>query len=182
MDKYINIVLPPQFDLIIIKNNDYIKLNLYNKNYKFNFFIKNIHSNVVINKHNNSIKITHKKLFNSHNLVGRTLNNFLKLIDIYEFVKIKFKGKGFKIGFYKNKNIMNFFFGSSHINTFLIKDTIIKKINKYKFVLKSNNFTRLNTISKKITKIRYINFYTLRGLRKSRQQIIKRKGRKGTFM
>jgi ribosomal protein L6P/L9E len=182
MVRCINIVIPPQFNLVFIKNNEFIKINLYNKNYKFNFFIKNKHSDLYINKYNNCVKIEHKNTFNTQNLVNNTLYNFLKSIDIYEFVKIKFKGKGFKIGFYKNKNIMNFFFGSSHINTFLIKDTIIKKINKYKFILKSNSIVKLNTVSKKITKIRYINFYTLRGLRKSRQQIIKRKGRKGTFM
>jgi ribosomal protein L6P/L9E len=115
-------------------------------------------------------------------LISSTLNNFIKLIDIYEFVKIKFKGKGFKIGFYKNKNIMNFFFGASHINTFLVKNSLIKKVNKYKFILKSTNISELNNLSEQIIKIRKINFYTLRGLRKSRQILIKRKGRKGTFM
>jgi hypothetical protein len=77
---------------------------------------------------------------------------------------------------------MNFFFGASHINTFLIKNMLIKKISKYKFILKSTNIVELNNLSKQIVKIRKINYYTLRGLRKSRQILIKRKGRKGTFM
>jgi ribosomal protein L6P/L9E len=182
MVKHINIILPPQFNLIILKNNKFIKINLYNNNYKFNLFMNHLNNNLFLNKYNNIVKIIHKDVSNTQNLINNNLNNFLKKIDIYEFIKIKFKGKGFKIGFYKNKNIMNFFFGSSHINIFLIKNTIIKKINKYKFILKSNNNNRLNTLVKKITKIRSINFYTLRGLRNSRQQIIKRKGRKGTFM
>lgn len=182
MVKNINIIIPPQFEILLLKKNNKLIVNLYNNNYKFNFFLNLKKSFFFINKFNNIIKITHKNIYNNQNLTNTTLNNFLKFINIYKFIKIKFKGKGFKIGFYKNKNIMNFFFGASHINTFLIKNTIIKKINKYKFILKSNNIVELINLSKNIINIRKINFYTLRGLRNSRQMLIKRKGRKGTFM
>lgn len=182
MVKHINIILPPQFEIIILKKNNIIKINLYNTNYNFKFYIFEKKSFFFINNYNNIIKIQHKKVINNQILINYNLNKFLKLINIYEFVKIKFKGKGFKIGFYKNKNIMNFFFGASHMNVYIIKNTIIKKINKYKFLLKSNNLNKLNKLSKKIVNIRKINFYTLRGLRKSRQILIKRKGRKGTFI
>lgn len=182
MVKHINIILPPQFEIVLLKQNKELIINLYNKKYNFNFIINSEKSFFFLNKFNNIIKIYHKNIFNNQILINSTLNNFIKLINIYEFVKIKFKGKGFKIGFYKNKNIMNFFFGASHINTFLIKNMIIKKISKYKFILKSTNIKELNNLSKHIVNIRKINFYTLRGLRKSRQILIKRKGRKGTFM
>lgn len=182
MVKNINIILPPQFNFVIIKNNKLIKINLYNNNYIFNIFLNNNKSFIFTNKYNNILKIIHKKVYDNQNLVNSSINAFLKMIDIYKFVKIKFKGKGFKIGFYKNKNIMHFFFGSSHINVFLVKNILIKKISKYKFILKSNNLNYINQLSKNIINIRKINFYTLRGLRKSRQYIIKRKGRKGTFM
>jgi ribosomal protein L6P/L9E len=182
MVKNINIILPPQFNFIILKNKNNIKINLYNTNYKFNIFLKNNKSFIFTNKYNNILKIEHKKIINNQNLINSSINSFLKLLDIYKFIKIKFKGKGFKIGFYKNKNIMNFFFGSSHINIFVIKNMLIKKISKYKFILKSNNLKNINQVSKKIVNIRKINFYTLRGLRQSRQFVIKRKGRKGTFI
>jgi hypothetical protein len=182
MVKHINIILPPQFEVVVLKKNNELILNLYNNKYNFKFFLQNNNNFFYINKFNNIIKIYNKNVFNNQTLINYTLNNFLKLIDIYEFVKIKFKGKGFKIGFYKNKNVMNFFFGASHINTFLIKNMLIKKISKYKFILKSTNLMGLNSLSKKIVNIRKINYYTLRGLRKSRQILIKRKGRKGTFM
>lgn len=182
MVKHINIILPPQFNVILLKHNKELIINLYNKNYNFNFFLKNNKNYFFINKFNNVIKIYNKHVFNNQVLINSTLNNFIKLIDIYEFVKIKFKGKGFKIGFYKNKNIMNFFFGASHINTFLLKNTLIKKISKYKFIIKSTNVCELNNLAKKIVDIRKINYYTLRGLRKGRQILVKRKGRKGTFM
>ena len=182
MVKHINIILPPQFEIIVLRKKNELIVNLYNNNYNFNFLLNKKKSFVFFNKFNNIIKIYHTNVLNNQTLVNSTLNNFLKLIDIYEFVKIKFKGKGFKIGFYKNKSIMNFFFGASHINIFLIKNTLIKKISKYKFILKSTNIIELNNLSKHIVNIRKINYYTLRGLRKSRQILIKRKGRKGTFM
>jgi len=109
MVKNINLILPPQFNFIVLKNKHNIKINLYNTNYKFNIFLKNKNSFIYINKENNILKIKHKKLINNQNLINSTINSFLKMLDIYKFVKIKFKGKGFKIGFYKNKNIMNFF-------------------------------------------------------------------------
>lgn len=182
MDKYINIILPPQFEIVLIKKKQTSIISLYNMNYKFNILINNKNTFLQINKYNNTLKITHNNVINNQILINSIVNNFLKLINIYEFIKIKFKGKGFKIGFYKNKNIINFFFGASHINTFIIKNTIIKKINKYKFIIKSLNISELNTLSNKIINIRKINYYTLRGLRKSRQILIKRKGRKGTFI
>ena len=182
MVNHINIILPPQFEIVLLKQNKELIINLYNKKYNFNFIINSEKSFFFLNKFNNIIKIYHKNIFNNQILINSSLNNFIKLINIYEFVEIKFKGKGLKIGFYKNKNIMNFFFGASHINTFLIKNMIIKKISKYKFILKSTNIKELNNLSKHIVNIRKINFYTLRGLRKSRQILIKRKGRKGTFM
>jgi len=40
MVKHINIILPPQFNFIILKNKNNIKINLYNNNYKFNIFLK----------------------------------------------------------------------------------------------------------------------------------------------
>ena len=181
MVKHININLPPQFETIILKNKNNLIIYLYNKNYNFKFFLENKNNYFQINKFNNIIKIYHNKVINNQNLINLNINNFLKLIDIYEFIKIKFKGKGFKIGFYKNKNLMNFFFGASHINSFIIKNTFIKKISKYKFIIKSTNIEKLNILSKKIISIKKINFYTLRGLRKSRQILIKRKGRKRYF-
>lgn len=182
MVKNINLIIPPQFNFVILKNNSNIKINLYNNNYKFNIFLKKNKSFIFTNKYNNILQIIHTKVVNNQSLINSSVNSFLKMIDIYKFIKIKFKGKGFKIGFYKNKNIMNFFFGSSHINIFLIKNILIKKISKYKFILKSNNIKYINEVSKNIVNIRKINFYTLRGLRQSRQYVIKRKGRKGTFM
>ena len=58
----------------------------------------------------------------------------------------------------------------------------MKKINKYKFVLKGLNKNNVIWNSNLVTKIKPLNMYTLRGLRKTRQTIFKRKGKKGTYI
>ena len=98
------------------------------------------------------------------------------------FKKIKFKGKGFRIRFLKKLKLVKFFFGKSHKTYIFFRNIILKKINKYKFILKGLNSENIIVNSKRITSIRPINFYTLRGLRESRQIIFKRKGKKGTYI
>ena len=67
---------------------------------------------------------------------------------------------------------------------FKYKNILIKKLvkNKYKFILISNNLIKLKKMSLKTINIKKINFFTNRGLRISRQILIKRKGRKGSFV
>ena len=101
---------------------------------------------------------------------------------MYLLSKIKFKGKGFRIRFFKKIKLVKFFFGKSHKSFIYFKNIIIKRINKYKFILKNINKQQLLINSSKVTNIRPINYYTLRGLRVSRQTIYKRKGKKGTYI
>lgn len=58
----------------------------------------------------------------------------------------------------------------------------MKKINKYKFILKSLNIKKLNKNSNYAVNIKPLNLYTLRGLRLSKQIVFKRKGKKGTYI
>ncbi len=65
---------------------------------------------------------------------------------------------------------------------FKLKKIKLKKITKYKFILKNLNFTKLKTNASKITKIKPINVYTLRGIRLAKQIIRKRKGKKSSYI
>lgn len=101
---------------------------------------------------------------------------------MFFFKKIKFKGKGFRIKFFKKIKIIKFFFGKSHKTFIFLKNINKKKINKYKFYIIGINKQKILKIVEKILKIKKINIYTLRGLRKNRQIIFKRKGKKGTYI
>jgi hypothetical protein len=58
----------------------------------------------------------------------------------------------------------------------------VKRLGKYKYVLKSKNDLKMNLFLKKICNIKPINIYTKRGIRLGKQIIYKRKGKKSTYI
>jgi ribosomal protein L6P/L9E len=177
-----NINLPPHFNFKLIKNkkNEIYNILIYNEKKILNLLINS--NSIYININLNSIKFIYKniKIENVFNL--KKFTNFIKSWNYYFFKKIKFKGKGYKIKYLKKKKIMNFFFGKSHLTLFKYNHINVKKITKYKYLLKSNNLNKLSHLSKKIILIKPLNFYTSRGLRLSKQIVYKRKGKKNTYI
>lgn len=150
---------------------------LKNKNKKY-FFINsaimlNISSSCTIDLELNLII---NNAINSYSLHSKS-NEFIKNVWYYSFNKIKFTGKGFKIKKTKKKNI-NFFFYHSHINILILKNIIIKKLNKNKLVILAKNLNLKLKAENKILSIKPINIYTKRGLRLSKVLIKKRTGKK----
>ena len=176
--------IPINFNFIIIKNFDFYYIIIYNLKFylKLNFKNKKF---LKLNKSINQIKFKNIFLKKYFYLINDKLYKFLKKLDSYYYSKIKFKGKGYKISIYKKKKIINFFFGSSHKSIINYKNVIIKrpvKNYKYKFILFTNNFNYFKNNIKKTINIKKINFFTGRGIRCSRQIIIRRKGKKGSFI
>ena len=66
-------------------------------------------------------------------------------------------------------------FNRSHITTMWWKNVVLKKLKKYKMYIKHINNPE---VVKLILKIRPINIFTKKGLRKSRQVLLKKKGKK----
>lgn len=175
------IFIPFNLKIILTKNdiNGWKKINLISKSKKFVFVTKN---NVTIKKWCNSITINKNKFNNSKIKIDNKIQKFLNSWNIYYFNKIKFKGKGFRIKFFKKIKLIKFYFGKSHKTFMLLKNIKKKRISKYKFILYSINKKKSKDASIKIINIKYINHYTLRGLRISKQIIYKRKGKKGTYI
>ena len=100
----------------------------------------------------------------------------MKQFYLYAFCKLKFAGKGYKI---KKNNISNIMllFNRSHITNLFWKNIFLKKIKKYKVYLYCTEFS-IQKLVQKILTIRYINIFTKKGLRKSRQIILKKKNKK----
>lgn len=174
--------IPITFNIIVYENknnkND-LTIILYNSIYSIT--ILNIKKKIRIDLESYSIQIN-KTNDEKNNLYFKQTDKFLKTFEFYFFIKIKFKGKGFKIKFNKKLKIIKFYFGRSHITVFKLKKIKLKKVTKYKFILKSLNLWKLKTNSIKITKIKPINVYTLRGIRLSKQSISKRKGKKSSYI
>src|ERR1700744_6307073 len=98
------------------------------------------------------------------------------LLECIFFEKIKFNGKGFKITFKKKNKFLNFMFGHSHIKIIFLKNTEIKRLSKYKYILKYTNKCKLKQTALLISRVRLLNIFTKRGLRIMRQNVFKRKG------
>lgn len=177
--------LPQNINIVIwrnLKNNKIIHIVIHNKNNILKFYIKKNSSILLFDKNSNSLVIEKNFINDTNNKFSRFLKRFLKSWDNYFFKKIKFKGKGFRMRFLKKNKLVKFFFGRSHKTFIIFKKIILKKISKYKFILKSINPKKLSDNSSLVTKIKPLNVYTLRGLRFSRQTIFKRKGKKGTYI
>lgn len=174
--------IPISFNILILedkKNKNNLTIILYNQLYEIDLVYKK--KNIKIDLETYSIKIKLNYDYdNNYNL--KIMNKFIKTFESYFFLKIKFKGKGFKIKFNKKLKLIKFFFGRSHITFFKLKKIKLKKITKYKFLLKSINFNNLNKKSKEMTYIKPVNVYTLRGIRLSKQFIQKRKGKKSSYI
>lgn len=183
MNNKITLNLPPYINVIIFKQkNNNLNIYLYNKLYFI--YLNNLNNKNYYKYDNETNSLTIIKLLPNKNMfyMINFLNQFLKSLNIYFFFKIKFKGKGYRIRFYKKNKIVKFYFGKSHITFFFFKKLILKKISKYKFILKSPNQFNLKNTALKISRIKPINVYTLRGLRIARQKIFKRKGKKGSYI
>jgi len=176
--------LPMTINIVIWlkKTTNVVHIYLYNNTKEFKFYIKNENSVIKFDKNTNSLLLEKNWLNEHNNKFSNFINNLLKSWDFYFFSKIKFKGKGFRIRFLKKNKLVKFFFGRSHKTFIFFKKIFLKKISKYKFILKSINKSKISVNSEMTRGIKPLNVYTLRGLRISRQIIFKRKGKKGTYI
>lgn len=159
---------------IVLENNnkDIKSIYIYNDDYYFCF--NSINNNIFIDKNSNTIRV--KSITNDKNkLFSFEFNSFLISWDSIFFKKIRFTGKGFK--FKKKVANLFLFFNRAHKCFFIGNNIILKRLSKNKIILLKNNYKHLTHDSIIIRKIRSINIFTKRGLRLSRQLVLKKKGK-----
>jgi len=149
-------IYPYVYKISCIKNN--------NTEYYYYATVKNYFFLLKVHKNNKILNQT-----NTH------FNFFIKQFCLCLFTKIKFTGKGYKIK-KNNKHNMMLLFNRAHITNVFFKNMFLKKLKKYKIYIQyTNGCTKIiNTI----LNIRNINIFTKKGLRKSRQILLKKKGKK----
>jgi len=179
MSKYVKILIPHTFNVIILKVNTFFKIICFNKLKKICMLLNEDSAKLFFDKENNFVKFNSKYL-TSKTFLSNKINSMLFSFTNYFFQKIKFKGKGFRLKIRKQKKIIKFLFGHSHMVAIFLKNTKLLKCGKYKFTIKNTNPKFLDKITNNTTKIKQNNVYTNRGLRKGRQIICKRKGKKGS--
>jgi len=183
-NKYINaITLPHSVAITIIKNSESNFIHYYICSSTFNYILAAPENTIgdQIDAASNSLKFYELR----PNLFITTFQNILSIFlhswDSYFFEKIKFSGKGYRITFRRRKKTIIFYFGHSHDTVIVFRNVKIKKPHKYKFIILKNCFIKTKALGVLITKIKPINVYTKRGIRKSRQKVYKRKSNKATF-
>lgn len=185
MNNLTKINIPCNTKIIVWRKNKYnTDLNFFltngTKTYKLS--LDETDKQIFIDKWSNTIYIDKSRINFLNNKLNKFFNFFLNSWNNYFFNKIKFKGKGFRIKFFKKIKLIKFYFGRSHKTFMLLNKIKRKRINKYKFLLIGLNKKNVINNSINITNIKPINIYTLRGLRSSSQIIFKRKGKKGTYI
>lgn len=108
----IHLNMPYSMDFILIKKKklNIIQVIFFDSNYFFKYVINFEKNQFLINKDTNSLIIKINSFNNNqifdYNLFLKKLLNFNSIF----YLKIKFKGKGYKIKYYKKNKIMFFFF------------------------------------------------------------------------
>lgn len=173
--KNIHIYLLPTINFLTLVKNNKNYLYIYTNNWFIYYNINNFFIN--FKKSINLIELSNKLPITNSREISNILNNFIFSWELIFFKKITFTGKGFKIK--KKQKIVYFFFNKSHLSLLICNKIIVKKINKQKILFFYRNNQLYNNILNKIVNIRFANIYTKRGLRFSRQLILKRKGKGG---
>jgi len=160
----------------VLKNKTKTKIKFKNKNNKKNYIINNT-SNVFnfFLSFNKTLHINKNNFINTQKILSFLLKYKLK----WNFKKIKYRGKGFKVKKFNKLCKITFRLGKSHWTKLLYNNLYLivrrTKKNTYCFIsIKNKIFIGFKKI---IVKIKGINRYTKRGLRLTRQFIKKRFGK-----
>jgi hypothetical protein len=153
----------------IFKINSCAWIYIYNNNYSI--FLK---LNMLCNIRLISSKTIIIKKHKYQEYISTHIKKYIQQLYNYECIKIKFSGKGYKIKKNNNKSLI-LLFNRAHITQMWWKNIILKKLKKYKIYIKHTNN---NNFIETILSIRNINIFTKKGLRKSKQVLFKKKGKK----
>lgn len=110
----------------------------------------------------------------------KILKKYLKQFFVLTFAKIKYKGKGYKL-YLKNKNRLHLQFGFSHKVYAYTYTSVFFFLMKGKLIFFNYCRSELYKFLYKFIRLKYINIFTIRGLRLSRQFIFKKTGKVSAY-
>lgn len=166
--------------MIKSSKKNYLIFTLYTACYKFKFCLKTAKFKVKFFKSLNILQFTFLTYFYYRTLFFNNLNLVLRLFSVPFFRKLKFKGKGYYI--YKNKrNTITPQFGYAHRIYIYSYFVAVKFLSKTKIFIFGFLKEDVITTSLDIRKRRFINIFTGRGVRFSRQIIYKKTGKVSSY-
>ena len=109
----------------------------------------------------------------------KKFNKFLINATMFCWVRVAFRGKGFRLRKFKLANKLTFNFGHSHWSKMALDQNFFffKKLKRQNYICISKNTFFLNSLKSMIKQVKNLNVYTKRGLRLKRQLIKRRFGK-----
>ena len=160
-------------NVCVLKNNSSLLLYLYSKNY---YCIFTIYKKSIITIKVDRILGVDNVLLKFKQLESqKKFDCFIKQFNVYNYFKIKFAGKGYKIKKYPNKGI-NLIFNRAHRTHMYYNHVICRRIKKYKIYIRCVIFYK--EIVDALVNVRKVNIFTKRGLRITRRLLQRKKGKK----
>ena len=158
-------------NVCVFKKRSKTYIYIYNKNYSILFLISSKTKIFFKTKKSFFLK---SQLAIKDNSLKKNTEIFLKQFCVYEYSKIKFNGKGYKIKKH-NTNSISLIFNRAHITKFFFQNIFLKKLKKYKIYMR---YTKkcLKSVNELIC-TRKVNIFTKKGLRVTRQILKKKKGK-----
>jgi ribosomal protein L6P/L9E len=194
--KNYNLVIPScTSNLIVLKSQNKYYVYVYNNRFYFIFNV-NIHnfelqlnkSTLAVqrfSKNRSNLPLLNVSSFSQLNIINRIskkLTAVFKSWDSYYFIKIKFKGKVYKLTKYK-KNNLKLSFGRCHKTILAVRSLFLRKKKKVKnkCMIYGSSLKHINLSKCLIVNTRPINMFTQRGLRLSRQIVYRKIGKKSSY-
>jgi len=170
---------------IYIYNDRFYFLGTIKKNYFDLSIVSDLLSVIILTKSSHYypiLRIAQYDNTNKMNKLSKKLASFISSWDTYYYCKLKFKGKVYKMSRYRSNNL-KLSFGRCHRNLLIVRSLFLKKKKKLKlkcFIFGVNKIKLSSTLGM-IVNTRLIDMFTQRGLRRSRQIIYRKIGKKSSY-
>lgn len=177
----IAISIPFYFNITILSKNQWLIIYFNNKSKFCCLWLmkKNVHFSK--NAGGFILKLSNKNTNENTQYIEHCTNILIKSWNFFFFKKFKFKSKGLKIK-RKKKKYLKFFFWLSHTHIVKIKNCKLRRLGKQKYVFICSNWEYLTKVCKRVRKIRQNDLFTKKGMRFGRQIILKKQGKKSTYV
>ena len=110
---------------------------------------------------------------------AKKLNKFLTDTILFCWVRVAFRGKGFRLRKFKLTSKLTFNFGHSHWSKMALNQNFFffKKLKRQNYICIAKNTTCLQDLKSSLQRVKKLNVYTKRGLRLKRQLVKRRFGK-----
>ena len=178
----ISYIIPTNWQLIITTNTFKKSYNLFFYSQTYFFTLPSLSSHKFLQFDVTTNQITQHNTFPTNFITTYTtvVNHFFNVLVKPNFTKLNFKGKGYYI--YKNyRNTITPQFGYSHRLYLYAYHTHVKFLSKTSLLVFGSNQNSIQEVSSTVRNWRFVNIFTNRGVRFSRQIMYKKSGKVSTY-